>query len=62
MSQKTMPAFPTPETNGMDLRDYFAGQALQGLLASGLRERIENDRLARWSYDQADAMLEARGR
>ena len=64
------PAFPTPDThhpdgqiqygtNGMSLRDWFAGQALAGLLAcpdvSGGWESISKS-----AYTYADAMLRAR--
>jgi len=83
------PAFPHPEEGywedpktcnnwktytGMTLRDYFAGQALAGSLASqtpdsywafaALPEEITNDiaknGIARLSYDLADAMIKAR--
>ena len=48
--------------DGMTLRDYFAGQALQGLIArsSGIRV-ADADVMARGCYTYADAMLEARG-
>lgn len=43
---------------GMTLRDYFAAQALSGILArQGYAEIIA----AKISYDFADAMLECRG-
>ncbi len=48
---------------GMSLRDYFAGQALQGLLAADARYggRTDNrDALANDAYVTADAMLRAR--
>lgn len=53
---------------GMSLRDYFAGQALVGVMAqgSGLRREgngtatILSDEIARASYRLADAMLAAR--
>ena len=41
----------------MTLRDYFAAAALTGLLVSGQRRWAVN---ARWAYQQADEMLEAR--
>lgn len=44
---------------GMTLRDWFAGQALAGSLASGLP--IEPDQRARICYMFADAMMKARG-
>lgn len=55
---------------GMSLRDYFAGQALVGFLAApngpheddvvGMIARAEPLKAARWSYEQADAMIAAR--
>jgi len=57
------PAFPqktdiTLSYSGMTLRDYFAAQVLQGLLASGLDQpKFE---FARKSYEMADEMLKAR--
>jgi hypothetical protein len=36
------------------LRDYFAGQAMSSLVRRG------RDDFAKWSYDIADAMMEAR--
>lgn len=60
------PAFPmaVPENwdsiqDGMTLRDYFAGQALVGLLSRSdfLRAKI----IAENAYAYADAMLEERG-
>ena len=63
------PAFPTdfhpsndPEGlfRGMCLLDWFAGQALIGVLASDTRQEIKNADAAAWSYDQAEAMLAER--
>lgn len=46
---------------GMTLRDYLAGQAMQGLIASGkLPEDTTSNSLAEFSYSNADAMLRAR--
>lgn len=62
------PAFPGPyadeqgnievlwKQQGMTLRDYFAAKALQGMSA----EIDDEVRAARWCYEMADAMLEAR--
>lgn len=41
----------------IELRDYFAAAALQGLLASGYRLPTH---AARDAFNQADAMLQAR--
>lgn len=52
--------------NGMSLRDYFAGMALQAIIAKAPFEQgpvgvDESDRMrARGAYDYADAMLETR--
>lgn len=72
------PAFPTVAgqtvySNGMTLRDWFAGQALASL-AGDINPHLPNsrasamwpepqelaDRRAKWAYLQADAMLAAR--
>ena len=66
------PAHPHPVRNeqcewdvatGMTLRDYFAGQALMGLLASPGEPPATDwpsKRIAEMAYFQADAMIEAR--
>lgn len=74
------PAFPTAyyETEhgdqvwstggipGMSLRDWFAGQALAGILAGGFADTIPHDDVnggsdaAFFAYQYADAMLAAR--
>jgi hypothetical protein len=68
------PAFPRsgyhpddPEKSGMSLRDYFAGQALAGLLACEKFQPFRNDGeeiasglIASNCYEIADAMLAAR--
>lgn len=43
---------------GMELRDWFAGQALQGLLASDVRDTM--DSFAVRSYVLADLMMKQR--
>lgn len=67
------PAFPTPipsMTNGMTLRDYFAGQALAGDLAAQSMDTGEYksgatvgqlSARAALFYRFADAMIAARG-
>ena len=60
------PAFPTSNggspDDGMDLRDYFAAKALNGLLAAGNIQYGEGcmTSLSEASYKIANAMLEAR--
>lgn len=50
---------PAGGAPGMDLRDYFAAQALVGLLANNSREGKRAD-FAQDAYAYADAMLKAR--
>ena len=70
-----MRAFPTDEYfneqrvgqhPGMDLRDYFAGQVINGLSCVGWLETAEDDgaglkSAAEYAYRVADAMVRARG-
>lgn len=73
-----MKAFPSPShsTTGMDLRDYFAAQAMQAILSSGKwgpktadelhyddnYDSVTNSAmcLAEGAYQMADAMMKAR--
>jgi hypothetical protein len=56
-----MKAFPNHRSEGMDLRDYFAAQAMQAMIA-----HVDSDANAPFSvfangaYKMADAMMEAR--
>ena len=43
-----------------DLRDEFAGQALNGLMASGYPNAAASDALPGIAYEIADKMIEAR--
>lgn len=58
------PAFPRPNTDnvlgqaGMSLRDWFAGQALAGMIRNN--PNTDNMWVAEQCYRYADAMLEAR--
>jgi hypothetical protein len=56
-------AFPSmdfaPRNLGMSLRDYFAGQAVIGLLTSGDPTRTVSD-IAHMAFVVADGMLRAR--
>jgi len=63
------PAFPNEGFNGwgqpfegMTLRDYFAAKAMQGMIGDFDFNTFAQDplRVARWSYEAADAMLKAR--
>lgn len=43
---------------GMTMRDWFAGMALQGVLASGGDFLEASEERAKFCYEQADAMME----
>ena len=46
----------------MSLRDWFAGQALAGMLAHGDAAHLTYLELASDAYDHADALIEERGK
>jgi len=46
--------------SGMSLRDYFAAQAMTGLLTAEIVGEYSNEHVAEISYRIADAMLKAR--
>ena len=60
------PAFPVPnDANangqvGMSLLDWFAGQALSGLIASEALGKGDEIVISAMAYDIADAMLKER--
>lgn len=45
--------------DGMTMREWYAGMALQGILAActGETNLIKSPTAARWAFDYADAML-----
>lgn len=46
---------------GMELRDYFAAKAMQGMLASpNCDAQVNADLICAYSYTFADAMMKAR--
>jgi hypothetical protein len=60
---------PLETQQGMDLRDYFAAKAMQGMVTWNLKDMVKNanafgeepvDYLVRNAYSIADAMLEVR--
>jgi hypothetical protein len=66
-----MKAFPTEhavagtmdvKADGMDLRDYFAAKAMQGILASTQDEQWFFDSIANMAYLMADTMMERRSK
>lgn len=67
MSSYNPPAFPRPGfdqpagmEDGMSLKDWFAGQALAGIVANN--NAVTASTAASWSYDFASAMLAERKR
>jgi hypothetical protein len=64
--ERADPAFPERcdagvDRPGMTLRDWFAGQALAGMLAApGNVAEMDCGERARYAYLNADAMLKAR--
>ena len=46
--------------HGMTVRDFFAGQALAGLMANPDYSNTEDGKCAGWAYQAADAMMAAR--
>jgi hypothetical protein len=54
------------ESTGMDLRDYFAAQAMVGILTmlKGGNEGLitVQESASKYAYEWADAMMEARGK
>jgi hypothetical protein len=55
------PAFPTSSggVEGMSLRDWYAGMAMKGLLASSGTAGLASE-FAKTSFMQADEMIKAR--
>ena len=51
-----------PHADGMSLRDWFAGQALSGLIAAPEYDGRNCDEYAGWAYKHADALLAARSK
>ena len=50
-------AFSSSFTDGLTKREYFAGQAMQGLMVSCWE--LSDMEIAKMSVDMADALLEA---
>lgn len=51
------------QSTGMDLRDYFAAKAIEGMLSNSNNQRLERFDLpvfAKVAYEMADAMMKAR--
>lgn len=56
----TSNGMPNGHDMGMTLRDWFAGQALPGIIAQPNLEGHNPAVVAKWAYEYADAMLAAR--
>ena len=60
------PAFSVPRdapADGMSLRDYFAAKAMAAMLTiEDVHLNYVESQLARWAYEQADAMLAERNK
>ena len=54
-----IPSTLPPMAANMTLRDWYAGMAMQGIIACPTTEG-DHDALAKWSHEMADAMMEAR--
>ena len=62
-----MKAFPNDyeQSDGMDLRDYFAAVALQGTLSNPYiadNSPMDRNQLSAYAYELADAMMKVRER
>ena len=63
MIDNNEPAFPCDsfQDKGMTLRDYFAAKAMAAMLSiENVHLNNSETEIATWSYQQADAMMEAR--
>lgn len=62
-TEHPLPGYEDLKSDGMDLRDYFAAKAMQGLIAgcyagNNVGFTVEGNVFA--AYEYADAMMEAR--
>ena len=48
------------QSTGMDLRDYFAAKAMEGIVDSSVDAGLETTQIADSAYRIADAMMKAR--
>ena len=60
MQGAAMKAFPNNRSEGMDLRDYFAAKAMQGLVKVAFAENVPKENVVKTAYKIADAMMKAR--
>lgn len=59
-SDDDTPTYGDVQHPGMTLRDWFAGQAMAGMLSGTPGPHLIPDRLSKESYEHADAMIAAR--
>jgi hypothetical protein len=63
-SRTIPPAFPLNKqgnyNSGINMRDYFAAHALQGMLACAAESSCTIDEFTEYAYRYADAMMQAR--
>jgi len=52
-----MPAFPHEKGSGINVREYIATRALQGILAASFNIGITHDLVAQQAVQYADALL-----
>lgn len=65
MKKENTKAFPIVSghdvySTGMDLRDWFAGQALMGLISAGRDDEFMEKGMSEIAYSYADAMMKER--
>jgi hypothetical protein len=51
------PTISDREVYGLTKREYFAGLAMQGMMANQGLNSYENNTIAKWSIEMADALL-----
>lgn len=49
-----------PKASDMNMRDHFAGMAMQAYINTDLATMHDDEDIAQWSYAAADAMMEER--
>jgi hypothetical protein len=59
-TEEVQAAFPDRYRDGMTLRDYFAAQAMQGMLSRPSAGYLPEKDHAEYAYMMADAMMKAR--
>jgi hypothetical protein len=60
MDTKGCKGIPLYSAEPMPLRDWFAGMALQGIIANESQFDGSDEKIATWAYNYADAMIKER--